>query len=83
MQLNEKNSIDCEGVENKMLTYKDTTEEQKQEIYNKAFTWRHNFADHVANLIKKENVSIEPSGSDMFKPHLWKACHWLWFSELK
>ena len=66
-----------------MLDYKDTTEEQKREIYDKAFTWRHDHADHVANLIKEKGPSVAPSGSDMFRPELWKAIHWRWFLDLR
>jgi hypothetical protein len=64
-----------------MKQYKDLTEEEQKEVYNKAFTWKHDYADHVAKLLdqSKYEYAVVPSGSDLFKPELWKPCHWKWF----
>ena len=57
------------------------TLEEKKEVYNKAFTFRHDFADMVAREFKNSYCAVPPSGSDMFHPELWKGCHWKWFEE--
>jgi len=65
------------------VAYEKLKEEEKKEVYNKAFTWKHDHADHVANLMEREkcllNNAYPPSGSDLFKPELWKPAHWRWF----
>lgn len=62
-----------------MIQYQDTDADERREIFDKAWTFRHDHADHVANLIKHTEVAVAPSGSDLFKPELWKAIHWNWF----
>lgn len=34
---------------------------------------------HVRVLTHKEENAVAPSGSDMFKPELWKGIHWKWY----
>lgn len=36
---------------------------------------------HVESLIKDCKYSVAPSGSDLFKPELWKGIHWNWYLE--
>ena len=62
-----------------MREYKDLSTEEIKEIYNKAFTFLHDHADHVHGLFEKETPCVAPSGSDLFKPELWKGIHWAWF----
>ena len=62
-----------------MMQYKDLTQEEKFEVYNKAFTFLHDHSDHVWSMVTKDKDSIAPSGSDMFHPELWKSIHWVWF----
>jgi len=64
-----------------MKTYEQLTEEEQRYIYNKAFTFKHDHADHVAVLISDAKVAVAPSGYDRRHPELWKGIHWKWFEE--
>ena len=64
-----------------MLQFEELDKEKQFEVYNRAFTWRHDHADHVANLLKDCKDKVAPSGSDIFRPELWKSIHWKWFLE--
>lgn len=56
-------------------------EDQAQWNY-KAWTWYDKHKYHVDILVKEENVSYSPSGSDCGKPELWKSGHWRWYFKL-
>jgi hypothetical protein len=45
----------------------------------KARAWYEKHKAHVDSLVKGENASFAPSGSDCDKPELWKSGHWNWF----
>lgn len=62
-----------------MLQFKEVNFNQRKEIYNNAHNFLHDHADHVHSLFDKDTPPIAPSGSDMFKPELWKGIHWIWF----
>ena len=71
-----------------MVEYEQLKEEEKKEVYTTAFTWGHDHADHLSNLLEEDYCKfvtnkIAPSGSDLFKPELWKPCHWRWFLTLR
>ena len=65
-----------------MMTVKDLSKEELFELYNKAFTFTHDHTDTVENMVKNCEYSVAPSGSDMFRPELWKDIHWVWFREV-
>jgi hypothetical protein len=50
-----------------------------------ALAWSRNHPDHVNDLIrqglKRLQVGVKPSGSDLHNPALWKDIHWLWLRE--
>lgn len=62
-----------------MKEYDELNLHEKTQVYNNAFTFLHDHADHVHSLFTKKTKGIAPSGSDMFKPELWKGIHWAWF----
>ena len=63
-----------------MKEYNDLSISEQLEVYNKAFTFLHDHADHVHSLFEDDVTPyIPPSGSDMFRPELWKGIHWAWF----
>lgn len=66
-----------------MKKIKDLTSEEIFDLYNKAFTFRHDHADHVSSLLEsaRKNNAVAPSGSEIFHPELWKSMHWKWFTE--
>lgn len=65
------------------MQFSELNREQRKEIYDKAFTFMHDHTDHVHSLFDKNTPSVAPSGSDMFKPELWKGIHWVWFLTCK
>lgn len=65
-----------------MISYFSLHADSRREVYEKAFTWNHDHADHVANLVYEKGPAVAPSGSDVFRPELWKGIHWRWFFEL-
>lgn len=62
-----------------MKKYEHLTTEAQKTVYDKAFTFMHDHADHVHNLFDNKTQAVAPSGSDMFHPELWKGIHWVWF----
>ncbi len=62
-----------------MTEYQDLSTEEIKQVYDKAFTFLHDHADHVNSLFEKTTPCIAPSGSDLFHPELWKGIHWAWF----
>lgn len=66
-----------------MKQWDDLTVEEKFKAYNNAFTYLHDHADHVNDLLIDAflDYAVAPSGSDMFHPELWKPIHWKWFKE--
>lgn len=63
-----------------MKQFNGLTESEKAEIKDKALSWYEQHKDHV-DMISEGAVTdkISPSGSDLFRPELWKGIHWLWF----
>ena len=66
-----------------MQTYEQLKIEEQVEVYNVAFTFLHDNADHVHNLFDRRTPRIAPSGTDMFYPELWKGIHWAWFLKIE
>jgi hypothetical protein len=62
-----------------MKEFKDLTNEDQKVIFNNAFTFLHDHADHVHSLFDKQTPIVAPSGSDLWHPELWKGIHWAWF----
>lgn len=62
-----------------MIEYNGLSVEERKRVYNNAFTWLHDHADHVYNLFDKDTPAVAPSGSDLFRPELWKGIHWQWY----
>ena len=50
-----------------MMEYSDLSTEEMFEVYNKAFTFLHDHADHVHNMIKKDTPCVAPSGRDCYR----------------
>lgn len=61
-----------------MLKIRDMTAAERTDMMTKARTWYWNHIDHVDKLLQT-TTSYAPSGSDIFRPELWKAAHWKWF----
>lgn len=73
-----------------MIKYSDLSEEQTLEVTVVGTQYSTEHPHHVDLLIhfyerdygsKAEGVA--PSGSDLFRPELWKGCHWVWFFKCK
>jgi hypothetical protein len=51
----------------------------------RAREWYEAHKNHVSNLMrqatKRGATGFEPTGSDVIRPDLWKAEHWLWFKK--
>lgn len=62
-----------------MKYFKDLNEEEQFEVYNKAWTFIHDHSEYVSKMLIMDTPSVAPSGSDMFKPELWKEIHWSWY----
>lgn len=65
-----------------MQEYRDTNPEERTRIHAKAKNWFSCHEKHVKTLIKESSFAVCPSGSDMYKPELWKSIHWNWFFAL-
>lgn len=41
--------------------------------------WYEDHEAHIKKLVKGSSVIMEPMGSDVGRPELWKDIHWRWF----
>jgi hypothetical protein len=62
--------------------YEDLSHEEKTKISINALDWYKKHTDHVKKVMKENEKAYAPSGSDMFRPELWKSGHWNWFNTL-
>lgn len=62
-----------------MIQWTDTTSSDRVMIRQRAEDYKHEHASHVHRLYKSARTAIAPSGSDLFKPELWKPIHWKWY----
>lgn len=62
-----------------MLEFKDLTPKQIVTLEAVGYEWLGQHERHVWSMIRKDTPNVAPSGSDMFKPELWKDIHWKWF----
>ncbi len=65
-----------------MLEFHDLSSEQFSEYYANAFNYLEKHNDHVNKLLNSAAFPVPPSGSDIFKPELWKDIHWAYFESL-
>jgi len=57
-------------------------DEDKIRVAGLATSWYREHIHHVVKLVRKQSVAYSPSGSDLFRPELWKAAHWKWFTDV-
>lgn len=50
-------------------------------LHTRATLFMSEHREHVKALIRAAEYSYPPSGSDRFKPELWKEAHWKWYSK--
>lgn len=62
-----------------MIEYSQLNKEEQDKIQKQGKEWFQEHKSHVYSLIEKETAKVAPSGSDMFRPELWKPMHWKWF----
>lgn len=65
-----------------MQEFDNLTEQEKESVLEKAMAWyteHENHVDQMLELLGVRTKGIRPSGSDMFRPELWKDIHWKWF----
>lgn len=62
-----------------MKTIFQISKEERKQVYNNAHNFLHDHYDYIHNLFDHKTPVVAPSGSDMFKPELWKDIHWAWF----
>lgn len=55
------------------------SQEEQTQITQKSIDFYSKHFSHVTDLIKSAEGSYSPSGSDLFRPELWKPSHWRWF----
>lgn len=66
-----------------MKSYHEFTIVEQQNASVKANNWAHQHSEHVNKLLATVTSGYEPSGSDCFRPELWKAAHWYWFHTVR
>lgn len=67
-----------------MRSFEEFSEKEQAEAFVKAIAWDAEHKMHVIKLVRDAEtakVSYSPSGSDCFRPELWKPAHWKWFYE--
>ena len=66
-----------------MKLYNDLSLEEKILFAELAKKYMLDHNMHVTKLISCDEKAIDPSGSDLFHPELWKSGHWKWFVSLQ
>jgi hypothetical protein len=46
-----------------------------------ARAWREQHKSHVERLTANGHIAYPPSGSDIFRPELWKPAMWRWLAK--
>ena len=65
-----------------MKTVSSLTPKEIQEIKTKGESFLSKHSIHVLTVINNgPKYIVPPSGVDLFRPELWKAIHWRWFSQ--
>jgi len=64
-----------------VIEFKNLSDEEKKQVIDRATSWYREHLHHVIKLVKGQLVAYSPSGSDLFRPELWKSAHWKWFTE--
>lgn len=63
-----------------MRSFTEFSLEEQEKAGKNAAAWKLAHATHVETLVNsRDRTSYPPSGSDVFRPELWKAAHWRWF----
>lgn len=63
-----------------MKQFTNLTEAEKDQIKVSALSWWSKYSDCVEERMKEAKTDqVAPSGSDLFRPELWKGIHWRWF----
>lgn len=62
-----------------MTEWHELSREDKDKVLETAAKWCNDHTEHVNTLIDSAKEAIPPSGSDLFRPELWKGIHWLWY----
>ena len=62
-----------------MIEFNQLNSEQQNVILKNAMDWFKVHKEHIYKVIKPETPKIAPSGSDLYRPELWKDIHWKWF----
>lgn len=52
--------------------------EREYAALEKAFEYFCAHPEHIENMMNEVANSVEPTGSDFFRPELWKGIHWCW-----
>jgi len=62
--------------------FEELTSREQAKVLITARQWRRAYSFHVDQLLKEEVDPYPPSGTDMFRPELWKPAMWRWFAAL-
>jgi len=63
-----------------MLEFEDLEYKEQEKIIQEGLDWMHEHMKHVDSLtFDGEKTVYPPSGSDLYRPSLWKPAHWRWF----
>lgn len=64
-----------------MRLWLELTPEERIRVELKAARFYKAHPNHVDTLRHASDLSYPPSGSDLFRPELWKPGHWVWAFE--
>lgn len=64
-----------------MLRFNELSKEDKEKVFDNAKKFFIMHKDNIISKVKKSEFAYSPSGSDIYRPELWKEAHWSWFLE--
>lgn len=65
-----------------MVTFGELSDEERKIVISQGISFYTKHTEHVDGLVKygEDRPEVAPSGSDLFRPELWKSIHWNWFN---
>jgi len=64
-----------------MKKWEDLNYQEKTEVTAHAISWYNRHKQHVQLVMTESNNAVAPSGSDIYRPELWKSIHWNWLNQ--
>ncbi len=63
-----------------MVEFYQLPEHDRRRAIRAAMEWREKHTERVLGLMEDGHLAYAPSGSDIFRPELWRPAMWRWLA---